>query len=266
MTVDMVIDALGLPPESRVDQRIAKKLLVENGAPTAADKKAINDGIEELSWIAELKSSNCGVPVYKDKEREYIEVAVLALSFRNGTKGGGASESRIIELVHRAIPYPVFLIASQAERIMLSLAAKRWAQNEGGRVVLDGEPVVVKYEDRPWNGDFLTGLSLGKQERRDFRSLYQSWTAQLVGYRVALVCDEFGNSEGARDLDGDTEALNEYARLQASLSALRSLVQRETQINRRVEINLEIGSLTAAMEQIRSYFLIGKSVSRGKGE
>ena len=38
MTAADVIAALALPPESRVDQRVAKKLLVEHGAPTAADK------------------------------------------------------------------------------------------------------------------------------------------------------------------------------------------------------------------------------------
>jgi len=52
MTAADVISALALPPESQVDQRVPKKLLVENGAPTAADKRQINDGIEELFWVA----------------------------------------------------------------------------------------------------------------------------------------------------------------------------------------------------------------------
>ena len=34
-----VIAALNLPADARVDQRVPKKLLVENGAPTAADKR-----------------------------------------------------------------------------------------------------------------------------------------------------------------------------------------------------------------------------------
>ena len=37
MNSDRIIAALALPPEARVDQRVPKKLLVENGAPTAAD-------------------------------------------------------------------------------------------------------------------------------------------------------------------------------------------------------------------------------------
>ena len=33
MNADVLIAAFALPPESRVDQRVSKKLLVENGAP-----------------------------------------------------------------------------------------------------------------------------------------------------------------------------------------------------------------------------------------
>ena len=49
-------------PDARVDQRVPKKLLLEHGAPTAADKRQINDGIEELLWVAALKPTTIGVP------------------------------------------------------------------------------------------------------------------------------------------------------------------------------------------------------------
>ena len=55
MTFDWVIVSLAIPDDARVDRRVPKKLLVEQGAPTAADKRQIQDGIEEMSWIAALK-------------------------------------------------------------------------------------------------------------------------------------------------------------------------------------------------------------------
>ncbi len=89
MSVDrMVIAALALPAEARVDQRVPKKLLMEQGAPTAADKRQIQDGIEELRWVAALKPSNIGVPAYRDDVREYLEIAVL--SVRLAPNGQGA--------------------------------------------------------------------------------------------------------------------------------------------------------------------------------
>src|SRR2546422_8289995 len=123
-----VITALALPPESRVDRRVPKKLLMENGAPTAADKRQINDGIEELLWVAALKPTTIGVPEYRDASHEVLEIAVLSLALRPEAKA-----ARLVELIHRAIPYPLFLVTAQANTISLSLASKRLAQNEAGR-------------------------------------------------------------------------------------------------------------------------------------
>ena len=61
MIVAAILDALTLPPDSRVDQRVPKKLLLEQGAPTVADKRQISAGIEELLWIAALKPTNIGI-------------------------------------------------------------------------------------------------------------------------------------------------------------------------------------------------------------
>jgi hypothetical protein len=128
-----VIDALALPPEARVDQRVSKKLVVENGAPTSTDKRLINDGIEELIWLAALKPTTIAVPEYRDSVREYLETAVLLLSFRPSANKSG----RLVELIHRAIPYPVVLAAAHGDTVSLSLAHKRWSQGEAGKMVLD---------------------------------------------------------------------------------------------------------------------------------
>jgi hypothetical protein len=86
MTAATVIAALCLPADVRVDQRVPKKLLVENGAPTAADKRQINDGIKELLWLAALKPATIGVPAYRDEIREYLEIAAIELTFRPEAK------------------------------------------------------------------------------------------------------------------------------------------------------------------------------------
>src|SRR5882724_11995828 len=113
--IEHLIMALDLPAASRVDQRVPKKLLLENGAPTAADRRSINEGIEELLWVAALKPTTIGVPVYRDDAREYLEIAVLRLTLRGGTKA-----TRLVELVHRAVPYPVLLLTEHSEQPGLS--------------------------------------------------------------------------------------------------------------------------------------------------
>ncbi len=86
MNGDSLIEALDLPAGSRVNQRVPKKLLLENGAPTTADKRIISDGVEELLWLAALKPTTIGVPDYRDDVREYLEIAVLRLTLRAAAK------------------------------------------------------------------------------------------------------------------------------------------------------------------------------------
>jgi len=138
MSFSPVIDALGIPPSALVEQRVPKKLFLEHGAPTAADKRQIQDGIEEIIWVAALKPTNIGIPAFQDAEREYLEIAVLTVELRPAAKS-----ARLIELIHRAIPYPLVLATGQSGSVSLSLAHKRWSQGETGKVVIEDVRLVA---------------------------------------------------------------------------------------------------------------------------
>lgn len=64
MSDQVLIDAFRLPAQALMAQRIPKMLLVEQGTPTAADKRLINDTIDELWWQATLKPGTVGVPAF----------------------------------------------------------------------------------------------------------------------------------------------------------------------------------------------------------
>jgi hypothetical protein len=240
-----VIGALTLPPESLIDQRVPKKLLVENGAPTAADKRQINEGIEELIWLAALKPVNIGVPGYRDENREYLEIAVLSLSLRPAGKA-----LRLQELVHRAIPYPVVLLARQTDICMLSLAHKRWSQGEEGKVVLDNAIVCCELADGDTRTAFLGSLALTAQPRVHLLALYEGWIDCLEAYRAAKITGRFEKSAGTKSAGIRRDALLDYESLTHNIAVLRSQAEREPQINRRVDINLEIKRLEAKLAEV----------------
>ena len=120
MTSALVLTALAIPNDALVDQRVPKKLLLEQCLPTSADKRQIQDGIEEIIWVAALKPTNIGVPSFRDDVREYLEISIVTVTLR-----ATAKLQRVVELVHRTIPYPVFLIATHDRTLNLSVAHKR---------------------------------------------------------------------------------------------------------------------------------------------
>jgi Domain of unknown function (DUF4391) len=242
------VDALGLPKAARVELRVPKKLLVEQGAPTSADRRAIQDGIDELQWLGACKPATIGVPSFADDHREYLEIAVVGCAFRPEAKSG-----RLIELIHRAIPYPVVLITSDGQGITLSVAHKRRAQNEAGKVVVDRVVFAGGLHVRQ-HGDlenaFLGSLALAEQPRRDLFALYEAWLARIEALNAARLVGALAVTNDPVLIGRRRAALEAHARLTRELIALRAKANREKQLSRRVHLNLEIQRLAASISEL----------------
>lgn len=242
MTAADVIAALSLPPESRVDRRVPKRLLVENGAPTAADKHQITDGVDELFWVAALKPTTIGVPEFRDATRQYLEIVVLSLTLR-----ADARPARIIDLVHRAVPYPVFLITAHQNSLGVSLAHKRMAQNEAGRVVLDGTTVSCTLEPQPLAAEWLPTLALAARPRADILTLYRGWMVRLEALQAARITGRLADPADAPAQEARRQALADHERLRRDIAAIRAAAAKEKQMSRRVELNLELKRLESEL-------------------
>ena len=245
MKSQALIAAFDLPDSSRVNQRVPKKLLLENVAPTAADKRAINEGIEELIWISALKPVTIGVPEFRDESHEYLEIAVLLLTLRQGAK-----TTRLVELVHRAIPYPVLLLTRQGANLSLSVAHKRWSQSEADKTVLEGDIVSVAWEngfDSLILADFRNSLLLGRQPRTNLRDLYQGWLDSMVALNTAIVTGSFALAQNAEYAAARHNALRECGVLYEEIAHLRILAAKEKQIPRQVALNLELKRIEAEL-------------------
>lgn len=271
LTADDVVKALALPERARVDQRVPKKMLAEHGAPTAADRRLLTDGIEELQWIAALKPGTVAIPEHRADGREYLEVAVLSVQVR-ATHGKASQWMRLAELVHRAVPYPMLLIQTlvpgatatpddgppeRPAQLALSLAHKRAAQNEAGKVVLDGE--LVRSELLGPNngiasvaGPLLEALALDRQPHQDLMALYQGWMDCLTAAEAAHLTWNFRLPNGPTAAAAQREALRACQRLEQEAARLRSQAAKERQIAKQVDLNLELQRLDARLREARA--------------
>ena len=229
---------------------MSKKLLVENGAPTASDKRQINDGIEEIQWLAALKPNTIGVPEYRDDVREYLEIAVLSVALRGNAKAG-----RLAELVHRAVPYPMVLLLNSEQTLMLSMAHKRWAQNEAGKVVLDGSMVEVALPGAaPASAietAFMQALALARQPQATLYALYQGWMDGLEALLAARLTGSFKDANSPEQAAARRQGLQDCQRLELEAVSLRAKAAKEKQLARQVELNLALKRVQAQLAAVR---------------
>jgi hypothetical protein len=237
VTGDEAIAALDLPAAARLDRRVPKTLLLEHGAPVGADKRLINEGIEQILWVAALKPTTIGVAAYRDDVREYLEIAVLRIVMRAAAKA-----ARLIEMVHRAVPYPVLAVTELADHVNLSLAHKRWSQGEAGKTILEGDLVDVDapHDSDPHRPAFSMALALSRQPQASLLALYEGWVDVLVALEAARRTGRFEVLDTAERRATRRDALRECARVEAEMARLRAAAAKEKQMARQIELNVEV--------------------------
>ena len=254
MSADALIHAFRLPEQALVAQRIAKKLLLQQGAPTAADKRLINDTLDELWWQAALKPATVGVPAQGD----VLELALVSAQLRPAASA--AQARRLLQLIHRAIPYPVLLVAhplpGAAAGALLSLAHKRASLGEAGQWVLAEAAQTHAFDPARPSADeaaFLASLALERMPRSalvDLAALYQGYADRVTALAVARLTGCFAAPGSAAQAAAQREALAERQRVQQELAAARGAAARARQLKRRVELNLQIQRLQGRVRQI----------------
>jgi hypothetical protein len=247
-----VLAALGLPAAALVQQRVPKKLLIDNGAITAGDKRVITEGIEEIHWLASLKPSTVGVPSFLDDGeppvREYLEVAVLSVQLR-----ACAKEHRIAELVHRSIPYPLLLMLEQPDAMGLSVGHIRWAQNEAAKVILDGTPYEARIDgSTPTTAvrSLMQALALTQLPRVDLFALVQGLIDALTGFRASLLTGRPTTPPTRERAAAQRLVLQRCIEIDSRITQLRGAAVKEKQLPRQVMLNLNIKRLAAERGQL----------------
>jgi hypothetical protein len=249
MTAADLLRALDLPASARVDRRVPKTLLTQYGGPTAADRRKINEGVEHLQWVAALKPGTVGVAEYRDDSREYLEIAVLRLTVRQGGK-----LDRLVELVHRAVPYPVVAVAEQNGRAQLSLAHKRWSHGQASKTVLEGDLVAVDIAppQDSLHKAFWDAMALGHQPRANLFLLYQGWLDTLLALKAAFHTNAFTIVQAADRREVRRLALIEFERLKVEVEHLRAAAVKEKQLRKQVELNLKLQRLETDLADARA--------------
>ncbi|MTW34122.1 DUF4391 family protein [Pseudoduganella danionis] len=202
------------------------------------------------SDVAALKPTNIGVPSFRDSEREYLEVAVLTVQFRPNAK-----VPRLLELIHRAIPYPLLLVASFHDEgkasLSVSVAHKRFNQGEAGKFVLDEilTTSAIELDALPSASAqcFMAAMSLSNQPNKDLYALYQGWADCIIGLAIAGIVGRFVLPASPEQTKEMRTFMQNRALLLSELSNLRSQAIKEKQMNRLVVLNLSIKRLESQL-------------------
>lgn len=267
-----LVQALALPASAYVGQRIAKTLLIEQIAnlpgTTPSDKRLANDLLAELHWLAALKPATCGLAVWQTGTHDYLEIAVLHAVLRGSAATSavrrGTQLTRLIELIHRTIPYPVVLIVSQpgvdGATEQLSLAHKRLSLGTGSAMVLD--QVITTKSIAACAGitgaraQFVQYLTFNRTpgapplQFNDLHTRYSDWLHAIEALAAAEHTGQFTVATSTPHAAQRRSSLAAYDQLGQQLASLRAQAGKESQLGQRAALNIQIAKRMAERQAL----------------
>jgi hypothetical protein len=236
---------LNIPQECFVGKKVFKKLFYENYKFKSAEKKFFTDDIDEINWIYSVKPENSNITSFIDEEREYEEVAFIEIILNKDSRA-----DKIAEIIHSSIPYPIFLIITSNEKVLLSLAQKRINQVDKSKSVVE-KVLNTDWIENESDVEISKFLRLINFKSLPMENLFKFYSAffELV---VDLDCfRKLGKSNNKLSSDKKILVMETIERHEGRIEKLKKELADEEHIGRKVEINVEIRNIQTLLEEER---------------
>ncbi len=246
--------SLDLPEQCAQDLRITKKDLLSNDAValTAADKKAIRENVERVTWKFALTPDTTGVRPFRTEERVYEGIAIVEVVLR-GERRADAIADRVAKILHRVVAHPSVVVLTFNECVTASVAEKRLSQSERGKTVTSEALRTPWMPTAEGNLDtaFLKSLSLASLAQTDMHALYADLRRMVSARAAAAQTGVWAPDRDASSIQCD---LDDCHRIDREIQAARAAIRRSNSFSEKAELNAEVKKLelrrTAVLAQL----------------
>ena len=235
---------LHLPESAVVANRIDKKALYDNADLSTNEKRWLKDDVEKIIWEYRIANDTVNIRGYVDETVDYSEIQVIGILLRTESHA-----RNIADLMLRSMPYPLIIILSYDEKLMIVGAHVHINQNDRSRLTVE-EPVRSKWLSV---GDTLLGiLDMSLPGPFDLRQLYIRFIDSLMRLNIS----EERGSETLIEAADSKQVLDRLGIIDQDIKKLTTELRNEDHFNRQVELNGRIKKLQ--MERSRLLDTLGK--------
>ena len=282
---DALYRNMALPEAAFLGTRITKKMLNDsacnNGiALSAQEKLLISDVIQSIEWRYTLKPDTVNIAAWVTDQLDYAEVALLHVRLKPQPTASDNQQhacfTKLATLLHKLIPYPLLVVAEQGEAVALSLADKRINQADKTKWVVEHvycAPWFTPHHISAEQQVFLLDFSLKNAATLHYYALYQDLVAMLIALQTSSISGRYlaknqalqhlqavgqpapfvvGASVPDQSNSEKVALLKQLASLEAELNTIRNKLKKETQMNIKMQLNVEARQLKLTMAGIKA--------------
>ena len=184
-------------------------------------KKGISTLIQRIRWQYKLATSTTNLPSKKITE---IQVFVIELKIKDDLKS-------ILEIIDRAIPYPIIFVLIYDEEVLFSTSIKHNHPNKPDKTVIDCT--------------FKTNwIEIAKNSIQPVLHQSLDWTYMNFCNQIS------GRKQDYKSYSAFVAKMLEIKTLESSIIHIEKQIGREIQFNKKVALNMQLIELKKELKQL----------------
>ena len=217
---------IGLPKSTEFDRRIPKQKFYENLSVTPILRDVIKNQIKTIYWRNKIAPLTVNVASGKDvTEIEVFEVKIM----------GETLDETVLKQIDKEIPYHILFLLEKNEMYQAWIGYKENALSGSNAFK------VSSYYHTAWMKESELPVHL---DGLDMDAVYENYVRQIAGN---VICSEKGKTESLKE---SVERDNHRQKLEKQITTLQIKVHKEKQLNKQVELNVEIKKLRKELNSI----------------
>lgn len=243
---------LNLPERCLLNQKLTKAFFLKNFELTASEKKRLNNKVESMLWLASLQPGNTNIPAIVSSDYSYEEIQVITVKVPNGDveKEG----KKYAEFVHKHIPYQLLLIVEDDAQFIFSLTDKRVNQADKNKRTIEHffhSPILSKLYKNETSEAFYKTVTFTELDKTNLETTYKSYVQAVIQLQASALTGSF-QKKSYRRTEEEMELLEMVEEMEQEITGLKNQLKKETQINGKVKLNVEIQEKRQKIEKIKN--------------
>lgn len=251
--IEWILDILQLPDACLVDIKITKVFFTRNFELTNTEKAMLDDSQIMVSsrWIASIKPNNSNIPAFFNSDSTYEEIQVI--SVQTTDQSFDKYKLKLAEFVQKYIPYHILLVVYCDTKAIFNTCIKRINANDSNKRVIEkmlSTEDILRENLSSEVSAFIDSLKFFNQGKANLKVLYDSYFQKLVALQTAEIKGEFTPRTSERSIQ-DVALMGQIDQLKTEIMQLQRTAKKETQMNKRVELNTLIHSKKQQIESLK---------------
>ena len=240
-----IISSIGFPRETEVGRTLFKKMFYENANLSKQEKDLLMNQIDKVLITHNLNPQNINIMPFEDTTKEYHAIQVIEVRIHAKDK-----PKKIAEMIIGAIPMPVILQLKFEEVYMLALGLRVFDDKDKDKTKIE-EWIFSKWIDSnnlsEKESTFLEEIHIKRLSYSNFYRFYLSLIGKINCYNASFLTEKYIQNIDGEEVKRIYEAIENY---DSEIQKLRGKLKKESQFNKKVELNVKIKQLQQKREEL----------------